>query len=63
MKNFDEVRLLNTKFHKITVKELIDYIVEASQIEKKTIVGNVNVRGMNFHMNCHGIKIFSIMPI
>ena len=48
MKNFEEVRLLNTKFHKITVQELIDYIVEAAKIEKKTIVGNVNVRGMNF---------------
>jgi N-acetylglucosaminyldiphosphoundecaprenol N-acetyl-beta-D-mannosaminyltransferase len=58
MKNFDEVRLLNTKFHKITVKELIDYIIEASQIEKKTIVGNVNVRGMNFSYELPWYKDF-----
>ena len=48
MKCFDEVKLLETRFHKVTVDELIEYVVEAAQIEKKTIVGNVNVRAMNF---------------
>ena len=48
MKMFDEVTLLNTKFHKVTVCQLIQYIVETAKLEKKTLVGNVNVRGMNF---------------
>lgn len=50
MKTFEEVRILDARFHKITVTELIDYIVEVAKIEKKTIVGNVNTRAMNF---CH----------
>jgi N-acetylglucosaminyldiphosphoundecaprenol N-acetyl-beta-D-mannosaminyltransferase len=45
---FDEVTLLGTRFHKLQVHELIEYIVEAAQVEKKSIVGNVNVRAMNF---------------
>ncbi len=48
MKNFDEVILLDTRFHKVTVTELIDYVVESAKLEKKTIVGNVNVRALNF---------------
>ena len=48
LKSFDEVILLKTRFHKVTVPELIDYVVEAAKVEKKTIVGNVNVRAMNF---------------
>jgi len=48
MKSFDEVNILDTRFHKVTVDQLIDYTVEAAQLEKKTIVGNVNVRAMNF---------------
>ncbi len=48
MKSFEEVSLLDIKFHKVTAHELIKYIVEAAKLEKKTIVGNVNVRAMNF---------------
>lgn len=48
MKRFEDVTVLETKFHKVTVCELIQFIVEAAQIEKKAIVGNVNVRAMNF---------------
>lgn len=48
MKSFDEVTLLETKFHKVNVHELIEYIVEAAQIEKKTVIAHVNVRAMNF---------------
>ena len=48
MKNFDDVILLQTRFHKVTVTELIEYVVEAAKCEKKTVVGNVNVRAMNF---------------
>ena len=48
MKEFDEILLLKTRFHKVKVHELIDYVVNAVKIEKKTVIGNVNVRGMNF---------------
>ena len=44
----DEVNLLGIRFHKITVTQLIEYIVRAAKAPKKTIVGNVNVRAMNF---------------
>ena len=45
---FAEINLLGTRFHRITVQELIDYIVQAAQLPKKSIVSNVNVRAMNF---------------
>lgn len=48
MRKFDEVTLLQTRFHKLTVTDLINYVVEAAKLEKKTTVGNVNVRAMNF---------------
>ena len=48
MKSFEQVSVLNTRFHKLTVHQLIEYLVEAAQIEKKTIIGHVNVRAMNF---------------
>lgn len=48
MQSFDEVSLLKTRFHKLTVHELIEYIIEAASFEKKTVVGHVNVRAMNF---------------
>ena len=47
IQSYDEITLLKTKFHKVRVCQLIDYIVKAAQIEKKTIVGNVNVKSMN----------------
>lgn len=48
MRKFEEVVLLETRFHKITVEELIEYIVSAANLRKKLIIGNVNVRAMNF---------------
>ncbi len=48
LKDFEEVILLDTRVHKVTVQELIEYVIKAAKIEKKTIVGNVNVRAMNF---------------
>lgn len=48
IKDFEEVILLNTRFHKVTVQELIEYVTKAAKLEKKTIVGHVNVRAMNF---------------
>ncbi|NEO98665.1 MAG: WecB/TagA/CpsF family glycosyltransferase [Symploca sp. SIO2E9] len=48
IKAFEEVVLLKTRFHKLTINELIEYVVQAAKLQKKTIVGNVNVRAMNF---------------
>ncbi|MEL6162790.1 MAG: WecB/TagA/CpsF family glycosyltransferase [Cyanobacteria bacterium J06628_3] len=45
---FDEIQLLGTKFHKVRVQELINFIIKSATIDKKTVVGNVNVRAMNF---------------
>lgn len=45
--SFDEVPLLKTRFHKVRVCQLIEYIVKAAQLEKKTLVGHVNIKGMN----------------
>ncbi|MBE9190580.1 WecB/TagA/CpsF family glycosyltransferase [Gloeocapsopsis crepidinum LEGE 06123] len=47
MHEFEEVNLLKTKFHKLNVCQLIDYIVQAAQIDQKVIVSNVNVKAMN----------------
>ncbi|MBW4513571.1 MAG: WecB/TagA/CpsF family glycosyltransferase [Scytonematopsis contorta HA4267-MV1] len=48
IKNFDEISLLGTRFHKLNVRELINYIVKSAKRSKKTVVGNVNVRAINF---------------
>ena len=45
---YPEVTLLQTRFHQITCCELIDYLVSVVKQNKKTVVGNVNVRAMNF---------------
>jgi N-acetylglucosaminyldiphosphoundecaprenol N-acetyl-beta-D-mannosaminyltransferase len=45
---FESVTMLGTNFHKLDVKDLINYITDQSKLSKKTIVGNVNVRAMNF---------------
>jgi N-acetylglucosaminyldiphosphoundecaprenol N-acetyl-beta-D-mannosaminyltransferase len=47
-KSFDEVNILGTRFHKINVHDLIDYIVSSGKKSQKTVVGNVNVRALNF---------------
>ncbi|BAY17459.1 glycosyl transferase, WecB/TagA/CpsF family protein [Anabaenopsis circularis NIES-21] len=48
MSNFPEVKVLDTRFHKLTVQDLISYIVEAGKVAQKTVIAHVNVRGMNF---------------
>ena len=48
MKSFEEISILQTRFHKITVNELLDYVVKNAKLKKKIIIGNVNVRAMNF---------------
>ena len=47
MKVFEEIVLLKTRFHKVDVQQLIEYIVEAAKIGDKAIVGNVNIKAMN----------------
>ncbi|MEM7713911.1 MAG: WecB/TagA/CpsF family glycosyltransferase [Cyanobacteria bacterium P01_A01_bin.68] len=48
MNKFDEVQLLGTRFHKLRVYELIDYIVKAAKQKNKVTVSNVNIRAINF---------------
>ncbi len=48
LQKFDEIPLLGTRFHKLKASELIEYIVKAGRLDKKTIVGNVNIRAINF---------------
>ncbi len=45
---FEEMVLLGTKFHKLKVQDLIQYVVKAAKLENKTTICNVNVRAMNF---------------
>lgn len=45
---FEEIRILGIKFHKITVCDLLNSIVEYAKQDRKTVIGNVNTRGMNF---------------
>jgi N-acetylglucosaminyldiphosphoundecaprenol N-acetyl-beta-D-mannosaminyltransferase len=47
-KQFDEVRVLGTKFCKLNVEELISYIVHFGKTSQKTIVSHINVRALNF---------------
>ncbi len=48
MQIFPEIKVLGTRFHKLTVHDLINYIIKAGKINQKTTIGHVNVRGMNF---------------
>lgn len=47
MKTFEEVTLLDIRFHKVRVCQLINYVVQSAQLKKKTVIGNVNVKAMN----------------
>jgi N-acetylglucosaminyldiphosphoundecaprenol N-acetyl-beta-D-mannosaminyltransferase len=57
-KTIDEVVVLGTKFHKVRVEELIAYVVSAAKFEQKSVVGNVNVRAMNFACDLPWYKNF-----
>jgi len=48
MPDFEPIAVLNTRFHKLTVCDLIAYITSCAKLPQKTVVGNVNVRAMNF---------------
>lgn len=48
LSEFPEVRLLQTRFHKITRCDLIKYIPRVAKQHRKIVVGNVNIRAMNF---------------
>lgn len=45
--NFEEVAVMDTRFHKVKVCQLIDYLIKSAQINRKTVVSHINVRGMN----------------
>lgn len=44
---FEEIEILGTRFHKLTVCQLLGYIVRAAKSEKKTVIGHVNIKAMN----------------
>jgi N-acetylglucosaminyldiphosphoundecaprenol N-acetyl-beta-D-mannosaminyltransferase len=48
MKTFSEIPILNTRFHQVTVEDLIEYIVNAAHLDHQTIIGHANIRAMNF---------------
>lgn len=45
---YPEFNVLQTRFHQLTCCELIDYVVKMAKQSRKTIIGNVNVRAMNY---------------
>lgn len=45
---FEEVVVLGTRFHKLTVCQLLSYIVQSASLNQKTVIGHVNTRAMNF---------------
>jgi N-acetylglucosaminyldiphosphoundecaprenol N-acetyl-beta-D-mannosaminyltransferase len=46
--HFDEIYLLGTKFHKLQVNDLIEFVVKSAKYPNKAIISNVNVRAINF---------------
>jgi N-acetylglucosaminyldiphosphoundecaprenol N-acetyl-beta-D-mannosaminyltransferase len=44
---FQELRILGVRFHKLTVDQLLDYIADRGHRERQTVVAYVNVYGMN----------------
>jgi N-acetylglucosaminyldiphosphoundecaprenol N-acetyl-beta-D-mannosaminyltransferase len=48
VQEFEAITVLGTTFHKLRVDDLIHYIVSQTRSSQKVIVGNVNVRAMNF---------------
>lgn len=46
--NLEEVVVLGIRFHKVTVEQLLNYIIQSAFLEHKTMIGNVNTRAMNF---------------
>ena len=48
LKSFGQVSVLGTQFHAVTACQLVREIVELAKLKKKIVIGNVNVRAMNF---------------
>jgi N-acetylglucosaminyldiphosphoundecaprenol N-acetyl-beta-D-mannosaminyltransferase len=45
---FKSINVLGVNFHKLDVKDLLHYVIVQANLPKKTVIGNVNVRAMNF---------------
>lgn len=45
---FEEVVVLGIRFHRLTVCQLLNYIIQSASLDQKRIIGNVNTRAMNF---------------
>jgi N-acetylglucosaminyldiphosphoundecaprenol N-acetyl-beta-D-mannosaminyltransferase len=55
---FKSVTVLGITFHKINATDLINYVITQANIPQKTVVGNVNVRAMNFACDLPWYKKF-----
>jgi N-acetylglucosaminyldiphosphoundecaprenol N-acetyl-beta-D-mannosaminyltransferase len=47
LKSFETVEVLDVKFNKVTVHQLLDYAISSAKLSQKTVIGHVNVRAMN----------------
>ena len=55
---FERINLLDVWFHKITVHQLIPYIISQAKLDRKTVISNVNIRAMNFACSVPGFRKF-----
>lgn len=58
IQTFEEILLLKTRFHKLTVNDLIRYVTDAARMPKKTVIGHVNIRAINFSYNLSWYRNF-----
>jgi len=58
MNQFDEVNILDIKFHKLNVCQLIDYVVKAAKCDQKIVASNVNIKAMNLAYELPGYRDF-----
>lgn len=58
IQDFEEVIVLGTRFHKVTVEQLLNYVIQSSRLEQKTVIGHVNTRAMNFAWEFPWYKTF-----
>jgi len=56
--NFSEVRVLGVRFHRVTAKSLLAYTAKSASLPRKTVIGNVNIRAMNFAYDLPWFKSF-----
>lgn len=56
--SFEVIELLGIRFHKITVNELLNYIIDSAKSSQKIIIGHVNTRAINLTYSYSGYRNF-----